>query len=101
MHIRFRELILAVSDGRQLSPEEQKHLRQMMKEWREIECEGECPRRGSCPFSWPEDWISFYGYVHLEELIEHIKLPLKGIPLKPGLDALDATWARRPGDFRP
>jgi len=75
----------------------------LLNRWDSIECPSAC-RPNVCLFGNPEDWISYYGYHNLFDLIESLEQDktLDGIPHEdPGIDPLSISAKRRPGHFNP
>jgi hypothetical protein len=78
-------------------------LTELLDLWNELTCAG-CGS-GSCPFRRrTAPWIEHEGYVNLYEVVVRladIQGPIDRVPPRDGLDAFDATWARRPGHYNP
>jgi hypothetical protein len=87
----------------QLTQYDAKLLRRSVKEWHAITCpKKSCvPRR--CPFREPTDWVEFRGFPDLFSVIQSIdpSKPIRFFPSAGGIDALQATWARREGHYNP
>lgn len=95
-----------LSDGESLSFAEDKSLRRLLDRYWDSSCPAGKPcRANNCQFARiGVPWIEYHGYVALYDLLDHFNyVDVKPLRLKhrPSIDALDASWARRPGHFNP
>src|ERR1700722_11991272 len=96
-------LIKLISDSVSLSVGQKVRLKELLDNWDSIECPDARCRPEACPYARPIDWVEHHRYPTLFDLIEALdqSRPINTIPKAAGLDALDATWARRPGHYNP
>ena len=99
----IEKLIKKLSDGNTLGENDDKWLREFLNKYWNVECPFEClPNK--CLYANPQTWIEYHGYTSMSDLLCHFEyegigtLELKN---KDAIDALDAHWARRPGNYNP
>lgn len=100
----IEKLVKKLSDGNTLGENEDKSLRKFLDEyWNNIECPFEC-RPNKCLYANPQTWIEYHGYTSMAELLwyfEYEGIDTLKLRDKKSIDALDANWARRPGNYNP
>lgn len=100
----FVGLLSDLSDERPPSDTARARLAELRDRWKREDC-GEACVPGRCPFRRrTAPWMEHHGYVNLYELVDRLADlvgPIDSIPHRDGLDAFDATWARRPGHYNP
>lgn len=79
-------------------------LRQLISTWGDIQCDGECPKSGACPFTSSSTAVAYYGYRNYFELfaaLTHTDLdkPIDQIPERKSADLLKLSHNRQPGHF--
>jgi hypothetical protein len=105
LFVDIESLIKKLSD-KQLSIEDDKLLRGLLDKYWSIDCPSDASDclPSKCPFADREDWIEYYGYTSLADLLNYFEyedmeiLQLKG---RSGIDTMNAHWARRSGHFNP
>ena|SRR5690348_13933537 len=80
-------------------------LRELLKLWNSTECPNDARDcvPGRCPYANPLDWVTYKKHEDLFSLLNNLEVTGMTITIKKrkSLDAMNATWARRPGHYNP
>lgn len=88
---------------REFTAQERRMFKKLVIAWGEGTCEIDCG--SGCPYvRWTSSATEYLGYVSLHDLLYQVYdkadlTKLRAIPEAKRLDAMAASWARRPGHF--
>jgi hypothetical protein len=105
LYENMRIYLNKLSDGKTLDKVDDQALRSLLDQYWNVDCpEGATCRPNTCRLAKPEDWIAHHGYTCAGEMLlyfEYEEVTVLKIKERKSIDALDAHWARRPGNFAP